>query len=116
MNEFNLHSFEDHGPRRCWLSCSRDQQALVATPDESELSQPPGVINREEAQDDESPMPKQAHSDAATHHENAARAHRSAAESHGKNDPAAAKKSEEAHGHSMKAHEASTGAHSKSNK
>ena len=59
-------------------------------------------------------MPKQAHTEAATHHENAAKSHRSAAEHHGKDDAMSSKHSGEALSHSDKAHEASKNAHSKS--
>jgi hypothetical protein len=61
-----------------------------------------------------SAMPKQAHTEAATHHENAAKSHRSAAEHHGKDDAMSSKHSGEALSHSEKAHEASKNAHSKS--
>jgi hypothetical protein len=61
-----------------------------------------------------SAMPKQAHTEAATHHENAAKSHRSAAEHYGKDDAMSSKHSGEALSHSDKAHEASKNAHSKS--
>jgi hypothetical protein len=64
---------------------------------------------------EETSMPKQAHTDAATHHENAAKSHRSAADKHGKGDKSgAAKDADEAHSNSTKAHESSKTAHSKS--
>lgn len=73
----------------------------------------PAIVLLEHKPQEKYPMPKQAHTEAATHHENAAKSHRSTAEHYGKDDAMSSKHSDEALSHSGKAHEASKNAHAK---